>query len=94
MATFEDRVIFVHDMERCLEHLDDFGRQVLGRIVLQEYKQEDAARLLGCTRMTVHRKLLESLDQLSDILLRVDLLDALTPGVEKPVEGVKRTPFC
>jgi hypothetical protein len=89
MATFEDRVIFVHDMERCLEHLDDFGRQVLGRIVLQEYKQEDAARLLGYTRMTVHRKLLESLDQLSDILLAVDLLDSLTPGVTKTCQGGK-----
>jgi len=93
MATFEDRVIFVHDMERCLEHLDDFGRQVLGRIVLQEYRQEDAARLLGCTRMTVHRKLLESLDQLSDILVRVDLLDALTPRVEKTCQGGKEDDF-
>ena len=93
MATFEDRVIFVHDMERCLEYLDDFGRQVLGRIVLQEYGQEDAARLLGCTRMTVHRKLLESLDQLSDILLRVDLLDALTPGVGKTCQGGKEDDF-
>lgn len=87
MATFEDRVIFVHDMERCLEELDDFGRQVLGRIVLQEYGQEDAARLLGCTRMTVHRKLLESLDQLSDILISVDLLDELRPGCGKPCQG-------
>lgn len=87
MTTFEDRVIFVHDMERCLEQLDDFGRQVLGRIVLQEYGQEDAARLLGCTRMTVHRKLLESLDQLSDILVSVDLLDELRPGVEKSCQG-------
>lgn len=87
MATFEDRVIFVHDMERCLEQLDDFGRQVLGRIVLQEYGQEDAARLLGCTRMTVHRKLLESLDLLSDILLSVDLLDVLKPGCGKPCQG-------
>lgn len=89
VATFEDRVIFVHDMERCLEQLDDFGRQVLGRIVLQEYGQEDAARLLGCTRMTVHRKLLESLDQLSDILVSVDLLDALRPGCGKPCQGGK-----
>lgn len=87
MATFEDRVIFVHDMERCLEQLDDFGRQVLGRIVLQEYGQEDAARLLGCTRMTVHRKLLESLDLLSDILISVDLLDEVRAGCGKPCQG-------
>ena len=93
MATFEDRVIFVLDMEKCLEQLDDFGREVLGRIVLQEYGQEDAARLLGCTRMTVHRKLLESLDQLSDILVSVDLLDALRPGVEKPCQGGQEDHF-
>lgn len=93
MATFEDRVIFVHDMERCLEQLDDFGREVLGRIVLQEYGQEDAARLLGCTRMTVHRKLLESLDLLSDILLSVDLLDVVRPSVEKPCQGGQEDHF-
>jgi DNA-directed RNA polymerase specialized sigma24 family protein len=93
IATFEDRVIFVLDMEKCLEQLDDFGRQVLGRIVLQEYGQEDAARSLGCTRMTVHRKLLESLDQLSDILVSVDLLDALRPGVEKSCQGGKEDDF-
>jgi hypothetical protein len=94
LVTFEDRVIFVHDMERCLEQLDDFGRDVLGRIVLQEYGQEDAARLLGCTRMTVHRKLLESLDQLSDIMVSVDLLETLRPGVAKnAVKGVKRTTY-
>src|SRR5208337_5035558 len=56
VVTFEDRVIFVHDMETSLEKLDEFSRKVLARIVLQEYEQEDAARLLGCTRMTVHRK--------------------------------------
>lgn len=93
MATFEDRVIFVHDMERCLEQLDDFGRDVLGRIVLQEYGHEDAARLLGCTRMTVHRKLLESLDQLSDILISVDLLDTLRPGVDKSCQGGEEDNF-
>jgi hypothetical protein len=93
MATFEDRVIFVHDMERCLEQLDDFGRQVLGRIVLQEYGQEDAARLLGCTRMTVHRKLLESLDQLSAILIAVDLLDELTSAVTKTCQEGKDSYF-
>ena len=93
MATFEDRVIFVIDMEKCLEQLDDFGREVLGRIVLQEYGQEDAARLLGCTRMTVHRKLLESLDQLSDILVSMDLLDALRPHVEKSCQGGREDNF-
>lgn len=76
-VTFEDRVIFVHDMETCLSRLDDFTRGVLGRVVLQEYDHEEAAQLLGCTRMTVHRKLLEGLDRLTDILLEMDLLSPI-----------------
>jgi len=84
VVTFEDRVIFVHDMERCLDRLDGFSRKVLARIVLQEY--EDAARLLGCTRMTAHRKLLEALDGLSALLLEVGLLDRV-PNREKACQG-------
>jgi RNA polymerase sigma factor (sigma-70 family) len=83
VTTFEDRVIFVHDMERCLERLDEFSRQVLGRVVLQEYEHEEAARLLGCTRMTVHRRLLEALDQLSDILREVELLHDISATEKK-----------
>jgi len=83
MTTFEDRVIFVHDMERCLGRLDEFAREVLGRVVLQEYEHEEAARMFGCTRMTVHRKLLEGLDALSEILLEVELLDSLSPSAGK-----------
>jgi hypothetical protein len=82
VVTFEDRVIFVHDMERCLEKLDEFSRKVLARIVLQEYQHEDAAQLLGCTRMTVHRKLIEALDLLSYCLLEVGLLDRLVSNRE------------
>jgi RNA polymerase sigma factor (sigma-70 family) len=77
VTTFEDRVIFVHDMETCLRKLDDLSREVLARVVLQEYGHEEAARLLGCTRMTVHRRLVEALDELSEILLDVGLLARL-----------------
>ena len=93
VVTFEDRVIFVHDMETCLERLDEFSRQVLRRVVLQEYEQEEAAQLMGCTRMTVHRKLVEALDSLSDILLEVGLLEGLNPNREKPCQGGLRGVF-
>ena len=90
VVTFEDRVIFVHDMETCLHRLDDFSQRVLARIVLQEYGQEEAARLLGCARMTVHRVLLEALDRLSDILVSVGLLELLRRVPENVVKGVKQ----
>ena len=39
VVTFEDRVIFVHDMEKCLDRLDDFSRQLIARHILQEHDQ-------------------------------------------------------
>jgi predicted DNA-binding protein (UPF0251 family) len=77
VTTFEDRVIFVHDMEICLGRLDELSRQVLARIVLQEYEHEEAAQVIGCARMTIHRRLLEALDKMSNILLAAGLLEVL-----------------
>jgi DNA-directed RNA polymerase specialized sigma24 family protein len=86
-VTFEDRVIFVHDMETCLHRLDEFSQKVIGRIVLQEYGHEEAAQLLGCARMTVHRVLVEALDKLGSILLRVGLIERLHWRSEKSCQG-------
>jgi len=93
VVTFEDRVIFVHDMEMCLARLDEFSRRVLSRVVLQEYDQEEAAHLLGCTRMTVHRKLVEALDRLKDILLEVGLLESVRPGEKNSCQEGERGDF-
>jgi DNA-directed RNA polymerase specialized sigma24 family protein len=74
VTTFEDRVVFVHDVETCLQRLDDFSRQVIARVVLQEHSHEAAARLLHCSRKTIQRKLQSALDELSEIFLAVALL--------------------
>ena len=87
VTTFEDRVIFVHDMENCLQRIDEFSRQVLARIVLQEYEHEEAARLLGCTRMSIHRWLMEALDKLSDVLIAAGLLELAPQAVENSCQG-------
>jgi DNA-directed RNA polymerase specialized sigma24 family protein len=73
-VTFEDAVIFVHDVEHCLEELDLFSQEVLVWVVLQGYSQEEASRLLGCARRTISRHLPEALDRLSEILIREQLL--------------------
>jgi DNA-directed RNA polymerase specialized sigma24 family protein len=83
VTTFEDRAIFVHDMEKCLQRLDEMSKQVLARVVLQGYGRDEAARLLGCTRMTIHRNLREALDRMADILLGVGLLEVI-PAEETP----------
>jgi DNA-directed RNA polymerase specialized sigma24 family protein len=73
-VSFEDAVIFVHDVERCLEKLDVFSQEVLVWVVLQGYSQEEASRLLNCARRTITRHLPEALDRFSEILLQARLL--------------------
>jgi predicted DNA-binding protein (UPF0251 family) len=84
VTTFEDRAIFVHDMEKCLGRLDQLSQQILARVVLQGHGCDEAARLFGCTRMTVHRNLTEALDRMADILLGVGLLEALPVAALPP----------
>lgn len=79
VVTFEDRVIFVLDMERCLERLDEFSRQLLARRILQEQDWAATARLLHCGEKTVRRWTPYAIDLLADILVEMGLL--------KPIEG-------
>jgi hypothetical protein len=85
MSSFEDGVIFVHDVERCLESLEYDGQQVIARIVFQEYTAEEAATLLQCARRTIVRRYMEALDHLSGIFLATGLLRAF-PTPSKPHE--------
>jgi hypothetical protein len=76
-STFEDAVIFVHDVERSLEILDDFERKLIAKIVLQEYSQEEAGRLLGCGLRTAARRYAEALDRISEVFLKREILTRL-----------------
>ena len=80
-ATFEDVAIFVHDVERSLEQLDDFEKKLIATVVLQDYTGDEAAPRLGCARRTVTRRLPEALDRLSQIFLKGGLLEPLAGGV-------------
>ncbi|HEX3352639.1 MAG TPA: hypothetical protein VHS34_07435 [Terriglobales bacterium] len=73
-GTFEDAVIFVHDVARGIDKLGEFEQKLIGRIVLQNYTHDETARLLGCWRRTVGRRFPEAIDQLSDIFLDAGLL--------------------
>jgi hypothetical protein len=81
-TTFEARVIFLHDVEKCLDRLKSFDRQVVARVLLQDYDHESAARILQCTRRTLERRLPELIDELSESLLRSDLLERLPETTE------------
>jgi DNA-directed RNA polymerase specialized sigma24 family protein len=76
--SFEDSVIFVHDVERCLERLSSMERELVRRIALQEYTQGETAELLGVSLRTVVRRYADTLDRLTHVFLRLKLLQV--PG--------------
>jgi DNA-directed RNA polymerase specialized sigma24 family protein len=74
VRTFEDAVIFVLDVERCLDQLSALDRAMLSRIVLQEYTQAETAALLGMSARTISYKFPQALDRLTEKLLKTGLL--------------------
>jgi hypothetical protein len=74
IRTFEDAVIFVLDIERCIEQLGSLDRQLLSRIVLQEYTQAEAATLIGMSVRAISYKFPQALDRLTEKLLASGLL--------------------
>jgi len=74
IRTFEDAVIFVLDVEKCLNQLGSLDRQMLSRIVLQEYTQAETAMLLGMSMRTISYKFPQALDRLTEKLLATGLL--------------------
>jgi DNA-directed RNA polymerase specialized sigma24 family protein len=74
IRTFEDAVIFVLDVEMCLNQLGSLDRQMLSRIVLQEYTQAEAASLLGMSVRTISYKFPQVVDRLTEKLLKTGLL--------------------
>lgn len=76
--TFEDSVIFVHDVERCLKMLQPMERELVGRIALQEYTLAETASMMGTSIRSTVRRYELALDQLTRIFLRRELMQV--PG--------------
>jgi hypothetical protein len=74
VKTFEDAVIFVLDVERCLDRLRVSDRELLSRIALQEYTHAEAADLLGFSVRAISYKYPMALDRLTELLLKAGLL--------------------
>lgn len=89
--TFEDSVIFVHDMERCLAQIDALSRLLIGKIILQEFTREEVANELRVHERHVRRKLLEGLDKTSEILMGMELLDPFCESDGLPIKKKPRS---
>jgi DNA-directed RNA polymerase specialized sigma24 family protein len=84
MSSFEDAVIFVHDVERAIEQLDQFAKELVATIIFQDYTQDEAAEVLCCARRTIYREFPEAIDRISEAFLQGGLLNRLPP---RPVEN-------
>jgi len=74
LETFEDSVIFVLDMERCLDKLEKLDRQLIARVVLQEYSHSEASLLLGLSTRFACARFGLALDRLTEMLLDKGIL--------------------
>src|SRR5579862_8202613 len=93
VVTFEDRVIFVHDMEKCLDRLDEFSRQLIARHILQEHDRWATAKLLHCNEKTVRRYTPVVLDMLVEILIDVGLMERLGSTGKNSCQGGESDQF-
>jgi hypothetical protein len=96
VGTFENAVIFVHDVERSLDQLDEFEQQLIAVIVMQEHTHDEAAVILKCWRRTVGRRFSETLDKLSDFFLNGGHLQRLPktePRTEKSCQEGENEEF-
>ena len=75
LHTFEDTVIFVLDVEKCLKRLDKFSYDIVSKIAMQEYSQGETAALTGQPLRSIVRKYAEAIDALTAIFLKYELLD-------------------
>lgn len=74
VSGFDDVVIFVHDMGKCLGRLSPGLQPLVRRIAMQGYSHAETAALLGLSQKTVSRRYAGALDQLTGLLLEGRLL--------------------
>ena len=82
--TFEDLVIFVHDIERRLEELRPELLETIAAIVFLDQSHEEASISLRVSRRQVERRYTDALDELSRRLLVTGLLSATHAGLAEP----------
>ena len=74
MESFEDVVIFCHDVERCLRRLSTTEQFVMDRIGLKRYTVAETAAMVNTDPRTIVRRYTRALDRLTAIFLETRLL--------------------
>lgn len=74
---FEDAVLFVCDVERCLRSLEPFDQRILALCIFEDRSEWETARLFGHPQAHISRRLGEVLDLLHETFCRLGLLAPL-----------------
>jgi hypothetical protein len=74
VRSFEDAMIFVVDMEKCIERLNSIDQAMLTRMVKQDYTQEETALLMGCSTRKIAYTFPAAIDRLTQKLLDAGIL--------------------
>jgi hypothetical protein len=77
LHTFEDAVIFVHDIERVFDRVARDFMEIIAGVILLDYSLPEAALRLGITVQRAERRYAAALDALSGVLLEVGLLSSI-----------------
>jgi hypothetical protein len=67
IPSFEDAVIFLFDVEKCMKQLDSFSQVVIAHIALEDYTPPEAAQLTGESERTIHRVYSAALERLAEL---------------------------
>lgn len=84
ISSFEDIVIFILDVEKCLKRLDVVSQAVVAHVELEDYTLQETAAMLGESERSMARIYSEALDKLTRLFLSFGLLD---PNVENLSRG-------
>lgn len=74
ISSFEDLVIFIFDVEKCLKRLDAESQATIAHIALEDFTYEEAAKMTGTSRSSVARVYGTALDRLTQWFLECGLL--------------------
>jgi DNA-directed RNA polymerase specialized sigma24 family protein len=77
IASFEDVVISLHDIEHCLEQLSPRQQHLVTRISLQEFTVGEVSAALGVDPRTVINSYRHAIDRLTEIFLSTKILEPL-----------------
>ena len=72
--SFEDLVIFIFDVEKCLKRLDAESQAAIAHIALEDFTYEEAAKMTGASRSSIARIYGTALDRLTQWFLQCGLL--------------------